>query len=41
MTGGDTVEHLNDNLGGIGWKLDPELRKRLDDVSDVAQAPLW
>lgn len=41
ITGGDTVEHLNDNLGGVGWKLDPELRKRLDDVSDVAQAPLW
>ena len=41
ITGGDTIEHLNDNLGGVGWKLDPELRKRLDDVSDVAQAPLW
>lgn len=41
ITGGDTVEHLNDNLGGVGWKLDPELRKRLDEVSDVAQAPLW
>jgi aryl-alcohol dehydrogenase-like predicted oxidoreductase len=41
ITGGDTVEHLNDNLGGVGWKLDTEHRRRLDDVSDVAQAALW
>jgi aryl-alcohol dehydrogenase-like predicted oxidoreductase len=41
ITGGDTVEHLDDNLGGVGWKLDPELRQRLDDVSNVAQAALW
>jgi aryl-alcohol dehydrogenase-like predicted oxidoreductase len=41
ITGGDTVDHLNDNLGGVGWKLDPELRQRLDNVSNVAQAPLW
>lgn len=41
ITGGDTVEHLNDNLGALGWKLDPELRKRLDDVSDVSQERLW
>ncbi len=41
ITGGDTIEHLNDNLGGVGWKLDPELRQRLDAVSDVSQAHLW
>ncbi len=41
ITGGDTVEHLNDNLGGVGWKLDPEHRRRLDEVSDVGQAALW
>jgi aryl-alcohol dehydrogenase-like predicted oxidoreductase len=41
ITGGDTMEHLNDNLGGVGWKLDPALRQRLDEVSNVAQAPLW
>lgn len=41
ITGGDTIDHLNDNLGGVGWKLDPELRKRLDEASDVAQAALW
>ncbi len=36
ITGGDTVAHLDDNLGAIGWKLDPELRQRLDAVSTVA-----
>ena len=41
ITGGDTIEHLNDNLGGIGWQLDAELRQRLDEVSDVSQAHLW
>jgi aryl-alcohol dehydrogenase-like predicted oxidoreductase len=33
ITGGDTVEHLEDNLGGVGWTLEPELRARLDAVS--------
>jgi 1-deoxyxylulose-5-phosphate synthase len=41
ITGGDTIEHLDDNLGGVGWKLDPELRQRLDEVSDISQAHLW
>jgi aryl-alcohol dehydrogenase-like predicted oxidoreductase len=41
ITGGDTIEHLNDNLGGVGWTLDPEMRQRLDEVSNVALAPLW
>lgn len=41
ITGGDTIEHLDDNLGGVGWQLDPELRQRLDEVSDVSQAHLW
>lgn len=41
ITGGDTIDHLNDNLGGVGWKLDPELRQRLDEVSDLSQAHLW
>ncbi len=41
ITGGDTIEHLNDNLGGVGWKLDPEHRRRLDEASDVAQAALY
>ena len=35
ITGGDTIEHLQDNLGGVGWTLDPELRQRLDEVSSV------
>lgn len=33
ITGGDTVAHLDDNLGAVGWTLDPELRARLDEVS--------
>ncbi len=41
ITGSDTQEQLDDNLGGVGWKLDPELRRRLDEASDVAQAALW
>jgi aryl-alcohol dehydrogenase-like predicted oxidoreductase len=41
ITGGDTIEHLDDNLGGVGWTLDPEVRQRLDEVSHVMQAPLW
>jgi len=35
ITGGDTIEHLNDNLGGVGWTLDAELRQRLDEASTV------
>jgi aryl-alcohol dehydrogenase-like predicted oxidoreductase len=35
ITGGDTVEHLEDNLGGVGWTLEPELRARLDAVSQT------
>ncbi|RIK35845.1 MAG: aldo/keto reductase [Chloroflexi bacterium] len=33
ITGGDTIAHLDDNLGAVGWSLDPELRARLDEVS--------
>jgi aryl-alcohol dehydrogenase-like predicted oxidoreductase len=33
ITGGDTIEHLEDNAGALSFKLDPEARKRLDDVS--------
>ena len=35
ITGGDTIAHLEDNLGALGWQLDPELRRRLDDASRV------
>jgi aryl-alcohol dehydrogenase-like predicted oxidoreductase len=33
ITGGDTIAHLEDNLGALGWRLEPELRRRLDDIS--------
>jgi aryl-alcohol dehydrogenase-like predicted oxidoreductase len=36
ITGGDTAEHLDDNLGAVGWTLDDSLREKLD----AASAPL-
>ena len=33
ITGGDTIAHLEDNIGGVGWTLDAALRERLDAVS--------
>jgi aryl-alcohol dehydrogenase-like predicted oxidoreductase len=33
ITGGDTIEHLNNNVGAIGWTLDPSVREKLDAVS--------
>ena len=33
ITGGDTVAHLDDNLGAVGWTLEESLRKRLDSAS--------
>ena len=33
ITGGDTIEHIEDNLGALGWELPPEARERLDTVS--------
>lgn len=33
ITGGDTMEHLEDNAGALSFKLDPEARRRLDEVS--------
>mgnify|MGYP005849867519 CR=1 FL=1 len=38
ITGGDTVEHLQDNLGALGWELPAEVRKQLDDVSHLPGA---
>ena len=34
ITGGDTIEHLEDNLGALGWELSSEHRGRLDEVSE-------
>ncbi len=33
ITGGDTVAHLDDNLGAVGWTLDASVREKLDAVS--------
>jgi aryl-alcohol dehydrogenase-like predicted oxidoreductase len=33
ITGGDTVAHLEDNFGALGWTLDAEHRAKLDEVS--------
>ncbi|NKB65821.1 MAG: aldo/keto reductase [Candidatus Latescibacteria bacterium] len=33
ITGGDTVEHMEDNVGAVGWSLSAEERARLDEVS--------
>ncbi len=35
ITGGDTLAHLEDNIGGVGWVLDAALRARLDAASAV------
>ena len=33
ITGGDTVAHMEDNVGAVGWSITPEDRARLDEVS--------
>ena len=33
ISGADTIEHLDDVVGGVGWSLDPAVRQRLDEVS--------
>ncbi|MEE8362945.1 MAG: aldo/keto reductase [Dehalococcoidia bacterium] len=33
ITGGDTVEHMEDNVGAVGWSITEEERARLDEVS--------
>jgi len=33
ISGADTVEQFNDVLGGVGWMLDPDVRRQLDEVS--------
>lgn len=34
ITGGDTIGHLNDNIGAVGWTLDDSVRETLDAVSE-------
>jgi len=38
ISGADTLEQFNDVLGGVGWTLDPEVRRQLDEVSAVPSA---
>lgn len=33
ISGSDTIEQLDDTLGGVGWELDAQIREELDDVS--------
>ena len=33
ITGGDTIAHLEDNVGAAGWTLNPAIKERLDAVS--------
>ena len=33
ISGSDTIEQLDDTLGGVGWELDSEVREELDEVS--------
>ena len=33
ILGGDNLDHLEDNVGAVGWKLDEEHKARLDEVS--------
>lgn len=40
ITGGDTTEHLENNLGSVGWTLDPALREELDAISASLQTVL-
>ena len=33
ITGGDTPEHMDDNIGAIGWSITDHERERLDELS--------
>jgi aryl-alcohol dehydrogenase-like predicted oxidoreductase len=33
ITGGDTAEQMDDNIGSVGWSITDDERQRLDDVS--------
>ena len=40
ITGGDTAEHMDDNIGAVGWSITDVERGRLDDVSYGARRVL-
>jgi len=33
ITGSDTIAHIEDNVGALGWTLGPDVRETLDAVS--------
>lgn len=35
ITGGDTIQHLDDNLGALDIELDDAVREKLNTVSEV------
>ena len=40
ITGGDTAEHMEENVGAVGWTISAEERARLDAVSSGAERVL-
>ena len=40
ITGGDTVEHMEENVGAVGWSMTAEERAKLDEVSSGQQRVL-
>lgn len=40
IMGGDTVEHMEENVGAVDWSISQEERLRLDEVSEGAQRVL-
>jgi aryl-alcohol dehydrogenase-like predicted oxidoreductase len=40
ITGGDTIAHMEDNVGAVGWSISPEERAKLDEVSAGQQRVL-
>lgn len=41
ITGGDTVAHLEDNAGALGWTLDDDVRCELDAVSNIENVTVY
>ena len=40
ITGGDTAEHMEENVGAVGWSITEQQRERLDAVSEGSQRVL-
>lgn len=41
ITGGDTIAHLEDNAGAVGWTLDADARRELDRVSTIENTTVY